>query len=373
MASYTEETCQDELYAIIQSAKEQDRGRFNWFITHDPNVLSESESQPSTKDEPRFNVTDIRQAQLDDSIIGRVCSFVKADKRPTPAQRASESPDTKLLLHEWPKLAIDKDGILRRKSGSYNQILLPRKYYRTVLGELHDNMGHLGSDRVLHLARDRFYWLRMQSNVEHYVKNTCRCIKQKSPLLNTRVPLQLIITSSPFEWVSIDFIHLEKSSGGYEYILVIVDHFTRYAQAYPTRNKTAKIIACKLYNDYILRFGFPAKIHHDQGGEFENRLLGRLEQLCGVNHCRTTLYHPQGNGQVERFNRTLLDMLRALPENKKSRWKDHVDKVVHAYNCTRSDSTGFSPFFLQFGRHPPLPIDLIFQTTTSSTNHDYPQ
>ena len=117
MASCTEETCQDELYAIMQSGKEQDQGRVNWIssITHDPNVLSESESQPSTKGEPRFNVTDIRQAQLDDSIIGKVYSFVKADKRPTPAQRASESPDTKLLLHEWPKLAIGKDGILQGK------------------------------------------------------------------------------------------------------------------------------------------------------------------------------------------------------------------------------------------------------------------
>ncbi len=295
------------------------------------------------------------------------------DKRPTPAQRARESADTKLLLHEWHKLAIGKDGILRRKSGSCDQIVLPRKFHRTVLTELHDKMGHLGPERVLHLARDRFYWPRMQSDVEHYVKNICRCIKQKPPRLKTRAPLQPIITSSPFELVSIDFIHLEKSSGGYEYILVIVDHFTRYAQAYPTRNKTAKTVAEKLYNDYILRFGFPAKIHHDQDGEFENRLLERLERLCAVNHCRTTPYHPQGNGQVERFNRTLLDMLRTLPENEKSRWKDHVNKVVHAYNCTRSDTTGFSPFFLLFGRHPRLPIDLILQTKTPSTKQDYPQ
>ena len=233
-------------------------------------------------------------------------------------------------------------------------------------------MGHVGSERVLHLARDRFYCPKMQSDVEHYVKNICRCIKKTSKIKN-KSPSPALIPTSTFELVSTDFIHLEKSSGGYEYILMIVDHFTRCAQEYPTRNKSAKTVAEKLYNDYILRFGFPAKIHHDQGGEFENRLLGRLEQLCGVNHCRTTPYHPQGNGQVERFNRTLLDMLRTLPENEKSRWKDRVDKVVHAYNCTRSDTTGFSSFFLLFGRHPHLSIDLIFQSTMSPTKQDNPQ
>lgn len=218
-----------------------------------------------------------------------------------------------------------------------------------VLKELHDKMGHLGSDRVLHLARERFYWPRMQSDVELDVKHLCRCVKQKPPRLKTRAPLQPIIRSLPFELVSIDFLHLEKSSGGFEYILVIVDHFTRYAQAYPTRNKAGKNVADKLHNDFLLRFGFPAKIHHDQGGEFESQLFRRLEQLSGVQHSRTTPYHPQRNGQVERFNRTLLDMLRTVPDNEKYNWKDHVNKVIHAYNCTRNDSGGYSPFFFLFG------------------------
>ena len=152
-----------------------------------------------------------------------------------------------------------------------------------------------------------------------------------------------------------------------------MDHYTRFARAYATCDKSAKTAADKLFNDFVMRFGFPETILHDEGGEFENKLFYNLEKLSGVKDWRTTSYHPKGNVQVERFNRTLLSMLRALPEKQKTCWHDHLNKVAHAYNCTCHDSAGFPPFYLLFGRTPRLPIDIMLGLKPPEGYSTYPE
>ena len=113
-----------------------------------------------------------------------------------------------------------------------------------------------------------------------------------------------------------------------------------------------------LVRDWFSRYGVPERIHSDQGRDFESGLVKGLCQMCGIKKTHTTPYHPQENGQCERFNRTLHDLLRTLSAEKKKKWPQHLQEVVQAYNNTPHASTGFAPHHLLFGQEPHLAIDI---------------
>ena len=180
------------------------------------------------------------------------------------------------------------------------------------------------------------------------VRQCMRCILRKTHPAPA-AELVNITSSYPMELVCIDYLKLETSKGGYEDVLVITDHFTCYAQAIPTRNQTARTTARALFEHFFLHYGFPSRLHCDKAKNFESKDIRHLCKVAGIKKSRTRPYHPMGNGQVERFNQTLTRMLGILEPQLKSDWKSYVSPLVHAYNATRHDSTGFSPFFLMFG------------------------
>ena len=151
--------------------------------------------------------------------------------------------------------------------------------------------------------------------------------------------------------------------------------FTKFTQVYAKRNKEGKTTVERFYNTLSSSlvslpnpwFGLPGKILPDQGKEFDNNLFKHLSQLCNIRKIRSSTYHPQTNGQTMRMNQTIIHMLKTLAERNKSNWKDHIQKLVHAYNCTTHSFTGYSPYYLLFGRTPKLLIDLIIPSPAADT------
>lgn len=297
--------------------------------------------------------------QSHDRHIGRVLSFVKDQYCPSKNELNQEDPEVVKYFRHWKNLTL-KNGILYRKTNFDNQeikqLVLPTKFRDTVLNCLHDQVGHQGQDRTLSLVKSRFFWPGFETDVQNKVKTCDRCIKRKSNP-GPSAELVSIISTQPMELLCVDFLSLERSKGGFEHILVITDHFTRYAQAFPARNQLAKTTAKLLFENFIVHYGFPARLHSDQGRNFESKVIKELCSLAGIDKSRTTPYHAMGNGMPERFNHTLLNMLGTLESEQKADWKSFVAPLVHSYNATKHVSTGFSPFFLMFGRHPRLAVD----------------
>lgn len=273
-----------------------------------------------------------------------------------------DNPISVLLNKEVSKLFIQNHLLYRKveKNGTeVKQLVLPREYVPMVLRSLHDESGHLGMDKTIEFIRNRFYWPKMGVEVEQYIKNCGRCITRKA-LPQRAAPLKQITSQGPLDLVCIDFLSLESDSQGFTNILVVTDHFTRYAQAFPAKDQKAVTVAKILCERYFVHYGLPARIHSDQGRDFESNLIQDLLRMLGIRKSRTTPYHPQGDPQPERFNRTLLSMLGTLDPKQKQRWSQKISQLVHAYNCSQNDATGYSPYLLMFGREARLPVDICF-------------
>ena len=139
--------------------------------------------------------------------------------------------------------------------------------------------------------------------------------------------------------------------------------------SHPVPNQEATTVAEKLVDEVFLRFSPPEQLHSDQGRQFESNLVKEVCKLLHINKTRTTPYHPQCDGLVERFNRTLLNMLTTCTEDHPWDWEQNIRKVCMAYNTSVHPSTGFSPFYLMFGRQARLPVDLIYGTGPQITDN----
>ena len=255
-----------------------------------------------------------------------------------------------------------RDGLIYRHytpPGGYigemgiDQLVLPRECRRIVLQLAHDTplAGHLGKDKTAKRILQRFYWPTLFKDVADYCRSceacqkTARVRKNKAPL----IPLPVV--AEPFQKVAMDIVGpLLRSRAGNKYILVICDYATRYPEAVPLRSIDAEHVAeesVKLFS----RVGVPKEILTDQGTNFTSQLLKEVHRMLHVHSIRTSPYHPQTDGLVERFNGTLKQMLRKCAAEDGKDWDKYLPYLLFAYREVPQASTGFSPFELLYG-HP---------------------
>ena len=133
-------------------------------------------------------------------------------------------------------------------------------------------------------------------------------------------------------------------------------------------NQEAETVAKKLVDEFICRFSIPKQLHSDQGRQFESQLVTQVCKLLHIAKSRTTPYHPQSNGLIERFNRTLIQLLATCTEEHPFHWEEYLCKVCMAYNTSKQSTTGYSPFYLMFGRNARLPIDVMYVSDNQGQN-----
>ena len=166
---------------------------------------------------------------------------------------------------------------------------------------------------------------------------------------------------------------LPTSEQGNKYIVVVTDLFSKWVEAFAIRDTTSTTLATVLVDEVISRYGVPACIHSDQGANLCSEVIQTMCKLLGMGRTRTSAYHPQGNGQVERFNRTLEAMLAKSVEENQRNWDACLPKVLFAYRTAVHEASGFTPFHLMFGRTPKLPVDVMLGRVEGEESVGYPE
>ena len=203
----------------------------------------------------------------------------------------------------------------------------------------------------------------MACDLRNYIKKCGHCRKfEAAPPI---APLKPLTFSGPGELLHVDFTCIEETvplqqEPVIRNVMVMQDHFSKYVIAYVVKDQTACTTAETLRSGYFGLFGAPAYLVSDQGKAFTGHLTTNLCELYGVQKLRTSPYHAQTNGQVERMNQTIIRMIGKLEQDKKARWSKHLLEMLAAYNGTRSTVTGYSPYFLSFGRKARMPVDYLF-------------
>ncbi|GFW76646.1 hypothetical protein TNCV_4943631 [Trichonephila clavipes] len=290
----------------------------------------------------------VREDQMADPDIKPLIEFMESSSnKPSRQDISAYSPTTKQYWALWNYLHL-RNGVLYRKFESEDgktfrwQLVLPRSRIPEVLKELH------GSPTGA----------------------------RKGPKIRSRGELHRYNVGAPFERIAFDILGpLPRTASGNKYLLVVMDYFTKWPEVYPIPDQEAPTVAEAVVQHWISRYGVPLQLHSDQGRNFVSAVLKGVCELLGIDKTKTTPLHPQSDGMVERFNRTILNNLSLMVSKNQQDWDQKVPLFLLAYRSAVHETTGYSPSQMLFGRDLRLPCDLLFgrPPDTPSSPEEYVQ
>ena len=295
---------------------------------------------------------DLSSLQLQDPDLVGIITYLKTGELPEDSRRARELALSKsqYILRDNVLYYVGSDKSLR--------VIPPKSYREKLFKEVHAGAfgAHLGETKVHSQLSRHYWWNGMRADISRWCK-ACLVCATRCPSRPVRVPLTPIPVAGPFDRVGVDIIQFPQSHDGNKYAVVFVDYLTKWPEVFPTADQSAATVADLLVREVVSRHGVPGELLSDRGKTFLSGLMSEICKLLGIHKLNTTAYHPQTDGLVERFNRTLTAMLSKTVEKNGRNWDRQLPYVLFAYRTSRQEATRESPFFLMHGRDPRLPTE----------------
>ena len=288
----------------------------------------------------------LRERQCKDTHLKPIIDYLETGDLPQDEKQARELVISKELF------IMEDDVLYRVERDKSLRFVPPSSDRRKLFDEAHSGKfaGHLREAKIHSVLARHYWWPGMRADITSWCRACLPCAT-RSVGKSVRPPLTPIPVGGPFDRVGVDVLQLPKTSRGNRYAVVFVDYLTKWPEVYATRDQSAPTIAKLLVEEVISRHGVPRQLLSDRGASFLSRLMLEVCSVMGVKKINTSAYHPQTDGLVERYNRTLTNML-AKTVAPDVEWDDRLPYVLFAYRVTQQASTGESPFFLLYGRLP---------------------
>ena len=333
-------------------------------------AISQTATEPVTQVLP--DLDDIKREQEADSILSVVKEWVVAKQR--GMVQVNRTPERLLSYWKQFNLIILEDGLLKRKWVRKNEdetrylILVPERCEENIMRLFHENIiyCHPGANACVARCRQYFYWPKMETEFDLFVKACVKCGEMKPPRAYLKAPLNHIMFHNFNDAIIVDHIvpsATKRTPRGYRYILTISDAWSNYVVAVPVRTQTAKENIAAIMKNWIWRFGVCREIIVDNHPGFRAEFFGEVFKAFECKKTHGTSYKSASTGRAENNNKRLNTALRTcLPDNKEHLWDLYLDKVTFALNCSKNRRTGFSAHKMMFGREVNLPLTFVMGT-----------